>query len=236
MSKLKEYDYFSGGLPAGIIFFMSTEELRNLVTNYKKEKGRPNNVAEVSFIALIAYFESFCKNHFASILNICPELIDCLKKTGQDIKVDSTAVINLGKHIHRKLGFIIAEQYDFGTPQKINSLYQAILKMTPFSKDDRKKYERILNDRNLLVHHGGIYTMRYSEQRFAKKVIGDYVYWHSLSVDNKMFFDTVDFLEKLVDKIAKTTVDKLFSFVQSENIVLTKTQKDALGFSGVTHP
>jgi hypothetical protein len=46
----------------------------------------------------------------------------------------------------------------------VNKLYGHILKITPFSKDNRSKFATILRDRNLLVHHGGTYTSAYVKQ------------------------------------------------------------------------
>jgi hypothetical protein len=62
------------------------------------------------------------------------------------------------------LGFLLAEKYDFGTPKRINALFNALLKITPFGREDAKRYAALLRDRNLLVHHGGVYTLAYLEQ------------------------------------------------------------------------
>jgi hypothetical protein len=71
----------------------------------------------------------------------------------------------------------VAERYDFETPQSINSLYQHLLQITPFSTQERKRYEQILNDRNLLVHHGDISTMKYTKQ---SRSAGDRVHYDSI--------------------------------------------------------
>ncbi len=131
-------DVFAGGVCAAVIYMNDSKELRELVSRSTKAGGMLNTIAEVSFIGLIAYFEAFCKNHFASLLNICPLLIWRLKKAGQDINIEATSFLNFGENTQYKLGFLISERYDFGTPQKINTLYQTILKVNPFSKDEEK--------------------------------------------------------------------------------------------------
>ena len=68
-------DYFSGGVPAGVIFMLDIEKLRNIADTLEEKEGHLSTITEVCFIGLVAYFEAFCKNHFASLLNICPELI-----------------------------------------------------------------------------------------------------------------------------------------------------------------
>lgn len=221
-------DFFASGVPAGIIYMSDSEELRKLVSMSTVPEGRLNTLAEVSFIGLIAYFEAFCKNHFASLLNICPALILNLKKAGHDVKIGATSLLYFTEDIQHKLGFLISERYDFGAPQKINSLYQTILKVSPFSKDEEKRYDRALNDRNLLVHHGGIFTICYSEQNFAEKSIGEIAHWRSLMIGKKEFLAVADFLDEIVHKTATSTQNALVTFVKSESIELTKPQKEAL--------
>ena len=221
-------DVFAGGVPAGVIYMDDSKELRELVSKSTKAEGWLNTIAEVSFIGLIAYFEAFCKNHFASLLNICPSLIWRLKKAGHNVNIEATSFLNFRENTQYKLGFLISERYDFGTPQKINTLYQAILKVNPFSKDEEKRYARILNDRNLLVHHGGIFTTRYSEQNFTEKSIGELAHWSSLIIGKKDFLAVAEFLEKIVRKTATATQKALIDFVKSESIELTKGQKEAL--------
>ncbi len=222
-------DLFSAGVPAGLIYMFDSEELRELVSKSAEDEGQRNTIAELSFIGIIAYFEAFCKNHFASILNICPELIRQLKKTGKDIKIDATSLLNIKENSQYKLGFLLSERYDFGTSHKINSYYQSILKVNPFSKDEEKRHNRILRDRNLLVHHGGIFTTRYSsEQSFINKSFGEKAHFASLIIGKKEFFATADFLEKIVRKTTTATKKKIFHFVESETTKLTDSQKKAL--------
>lgn len=159
-------DYFAGGVPSRMIFEGSSYELRKLVSNTNKQEGFLDIISEVSFIGIVSYFEAFFKNHFASIINICPELIHQLKKSGHDVFVDPTDILNAKSEFYRKLGFYISEKYDFGTAQKVNALFVSILNISPFSKKEKIKYDSILCDRNLLVHHGGIYTSSYSKQKF----------------------------------------------------------------------
>lgn len=62
---------------------------------------------------------------------------------------------------HCKLGFLIAEKHDFGTWKKINALFNAVLGISRFSKEEGKYFEALPRVRNLLVHHGGVLTTAY---------------------------------------------------------------------------
>lgn len=227
-SDISTLDYFTGGVPAGILFLGNIKDLGEVVENSKAEEGRLNTVAEVCFIGLIAYFESFCKSHFASLINICPQLLSNLKSSGQDIKIDSTDLFKVGEHPEHKIGFLISENYDFGTSKKINALFNAILKINPFSKNNARRFDRILNDRNLIVHHGGIYTVRYSEQIFTEKHIGKRVHMDSLVIGKKYFFEQSAFLEQIAIKTIKASQSALTDFMNSEGIQQTESQKEAI--------
>jgi hypothetical protein len=66
--------------------------------------------------------------------------------------------------LRTQIGFLVTERMDMGTADQVNKLYGHILRITPFSKDDRGRFAAILRDRNLLVHHGGTYTSAYIKQ------------------------------------------------------------------------
>ena len=72
-------DYFTGGVPAAMVFNLDLLSLQEIMRRYEESPARRTriraSIAELSFMALTCYFEAFCKNHFASILNICPNLV-----------------------------------------------------------------------------------------------------------------------------------------------------------------
>jgi hypothetical protein len=156
-------DYFSGGVPTGEFFRMTLEDLSSFIDRSSEERGI-SRLNEVCFIGLISYFEGFCKDHFASILNIEPTLLGNLAKRGHDVKIDPSDLLVFGNEWADRLGFLVAQKYDFGTAHKINGLYDSLLKAAPFSKDDACLYDDVLRDRNLLVHQGGTYTLSYLRQ------------------------------------------------------------------------
>ena len=60
-SDILTLDYFTGGIPAGMLFLGNIDNLKGLVDDSEIEEGHLNTSAEVCFIGLISYFESFCK-------------------------------------------------------------------------------------------------------------------------------------------------------------------------------
>ena len=127
-------DFFSGGVPTGANFGLSLEIIRAI--SRMGDNHITDHFQVLCLIGLLSYFEAFCKDHFASLINIEPSLIECLRRNGQETHIDAKYVSLFGANIDRTIGFILAEKYDFGTAQKINSLYMALIRISPFSKDE----------------------------------------------------------------------------------------------------
>ena len=163
-------DYFSGGVPADAVFWSVLEDIRKISAQFANPERGIQRLQEICFVGSISYFEAFCKDHFASLINIEPSLVERLREAGQDVTIDASAVALYGTGVVSRLGFLVAEKYDFGTAKKINALYSALLKVSPFSTDEAHAYSRLLGDRNLFVHHGGTYTLSYvmTNREFSK--------------------------------------------------------------------
>jgi hypothetical protein len=121
-------DYFSGAVPTSEFFPMTLDDLSEIVSAATDRAGS-NRLTEGCFISLVSYFEAFCKDHFASILNIEPRLLENLKRQGQDITIDPSHLLSFDQEWSCRLGFLIAEKYDLGTARKTNALYGALLKI-----------------------------------------------------------------------------------------------------------
>jgi len=205
---------------------MTLEDLAMIVDESSK---RPSRVNEVCYIGLIAYFEAFCKDHFASVLNIEPTLLGALRQQGQDIQIDPTRLIELQEEWPYRLGFLVAEKFDFGTPQKVNALYGALLKVSPFSKDEATFYEKMLNDRNLLVHHGGTHTFTYLRQaKLGTDGAGYRPYFSSLPVTAEYFEKRRVFVEGIAKKTLKTTHAALKHYSTELGVQYTPEREKAM--------
>ena len=205
-------DYFSGGVPTGEFFRMTLDDLTKTINRSARGMNRVN---EVCFIGLVSYFEAFCKDHFASILNIEPTLLVPLRDNGQDTQIDPARLLEFQEQWDIKLGFLVAEKFDFGTAQKINALYGSLLKITPFSKDEANYYEGILRDRNLLVHHGGTFTLTYATQtKFLLKSHAARPFLDSLVISPDYFDERLEFIKGIARKTLKATHSALHAHIE----------------------
>lgn len=104
-------------------------------------------------IALACYLEAYSVNQFASIINLCSKIIDNFINHRPDITVKIKDIVLFDCDISSKIGFIVAEQFNFGTTKLINSLYKDLLLIIPFSKND------IINIMNYLTNAIYLYIM-----------------------------------------------------------------------------
>ena len=229
---LDALDFFVGGVPAQIIYGIESRNLAKLVRSSQRryDENARDSLLEVCFIGLAAYFEAFCKNQFAAMVNICPQALNnfTLRRDNSTIKLPH--LVSIVGDINHRLGALLAEEYDFGSARTINSLYFDLLGITPFSKDEEEQYAEFLSDRNLLVHHGGIYTIKYHGQRFRTQPISGLVHWHSLVVTSDDFKKWRGFLNALVDKITDNGFRALTNLIKSEGIQLKRVNKKALKY------
>src|SRR5436309_1028437 len=114
-------EYSSGGVPTGESFRGRLEDLREISEADTRESGRLNSLQELCFVGLLSYFEAFCKDHFAHLINLEPSLIASLRAGGQDVSIDAAHVAAYGPDSSARLGFILASRFDFGSPRKINA-------------------------------------------------------------------------------------------------------------------
>jgi hypothetical protein len=220
-------DFFAGAVPPLAILDVEIFNLR--FVSDKMEGGVRNPAPEVCLIALVAYFEGFCKNHFAALLNICPRLLRDFHARGRPVEVNACHLLDLDGSILEKIGFLIADRFDFGTAQTINALYLDLLKVTPFSKNEAKRFGEILDDRNALVHHGGIVGLRYPRERFIRRETGrNRLFLDSLDVTKDQFETAADFLFGVARKTAAATKSALITYVSDNQIQLFSSAGKAL--------
>jgi hypothetical protein len=223
-------DYFSGGVPAGITLCGQLQDLRGLVAAIEDIESVPNPLLEVCFIGAVAYFEAFFKDHLAASINICPALLQGLRQKQLNISIDAADVVSLQRNAIAKIGFLLAENFDFGTPKKINVFYSAAFPVTPFGNADRLKYEQVLNERNLIVHHGGVYTLQYCRQKFANRDLTNQAFYNSLLITKTRLVEVLDFIDDVAAKTCGATAKKLKEFANRSRLTLSPEQLKALGY------
>jgi len=133
--------FFPAGVPAGTIFEMNLDEIETILDD-PKDKYR-GITPELCYIGLVSYFEAFSKDHAASLVNLVPALIENLRNANYDVKVEALKALELGAMFPQRIGSMIMENYDFGSAKRINAIYNTLIKITPFSKDEIKRYDEI---------------------------------------------------------------------------------------------
>jgi hypothetical protein len=208
-------EYSAGGVPTGEFFRGLLEDLRAIATADSQQPGGINRLQELCFVGLLSYFEAFCKDHFAYLLNLEPSLIAQLKAAGQPVDIDATHVAAYGDETGARLGFILASRYDFGTARKINALFGAALRVTPFSVDEARRFDSLLRDRHLLVHHGGVYTLEYLIQEREVERAAAGAFCDSRVVGKNDVVDALSFIETIARKLLRASYDALRSYLST---------------------
>jgi hypothetical protein len=224
-------EFFSGGVPSLHYFISEVDDLKELVDTSTVETGIDLK-AELCVIGLAAYFEAFCKDEFAAVINICPETLEAFTAK-RECMVNARNLLHIISAPRYRLGFLISEEYDFGSAKNINGLFQDLLNITPFSNREASRYAEFLNDRNLLVHHGGVYTFRYAGQKFAARDIGARVHSNSLVVHKTDVHQWADFLASVARKMGNAVSAALSKFVASQGVKCGVEQQKAIRALGV---
>ncbi|MDF8359003.1 hypothetical protein [Ensifer adhaerens] len=228
--ELNPLDFFSGGVPTGSMFQLTLNDIARINETSARKSGI-DRLRELCFVGALSYFEAFCKDHAASIVSIAPGLIDRLRAGGHDTSIDALKAIELGSYLPAKVGFLVMETVDFGGARKINGVYQTLLKVSPFSKDDARKYEAMLRDRNLIVHHGSVFTTRYLEQtKSGERSNVEDAFMNSLIIDSDRVVEEIGFLSRVASKLVLSTYSALSSHLRESQCSLDQARESALEF------
>lgn len=221
-------EYSSGGVPTGEAFRGRLEDLREISSGDIKAPGHLNSLQELCFVGLLSYFEAFCKDHFAQLVNLEPSLIASLRAGGQDVAIDAAHVAAYGGDCSARLGFMLASRYDFGTPKKVNALFRALLGITPFNVKEVRRLEALLRDRHLLVHHGGVFTLEYVAQaRRADASTAD-AFYNSRVIGITEVADTIEFIEGIARKLLRASHEALLRHLTETGIEYSGERAKAL--------
>ena len=129
-----------------------------------------------------------------------------------------------------KIGFVVSEKFNFGVAQNINNLYKDLLLITPFSGKEKDFFDKIVYDRNLLVHHGGIYTSDYAKGQIKHQEDRDKVFFDALDIKIDDFFKSIFFLADMSQKIISSSHHALKNVISAKKIKMDRIRKKALWF------
>jgi len=204
----KTYDFFTGKIAPFLLFEMEYHSLFYVVENHKNDRFYPeiNPASQVASIGLLAYFEAFCKHQFAAIVNLFPSLIAEFSCKRGEPKIEFSTIVSFKGEFEKNIGFALAENYDFGTSKAINGLFKDLLLVTPFNMKEQKVFDEIVFCRNLLVHHGGFYTLQYLKKNSISEELKKSVFKDAIKIDTAKYHEISDFLFEMAIKIARQTV------------------------------
>ncbi len=225
--------HFHGACPPFAIFGQQIAAVTKIVDTYEDEFTDDdavilNPAADLAVIGLVAYFEAFCKHQFAALLNIHPPILIPFSDKRPQASVLMSDLASMRVDSPPMLGFIIAERLDFGSGKLINGLFTDLLGVTPFSKSEVKRMDELLNDRHLLVHHGGIYTLKYARERGLEKTARGGVFFDSVGFSQETYLSWKGFFVKCAKKLVTVTVLALGKYAQDHGTALTYPADDAL--------
>jgi hypothetical protein len=220
-------DFFAGGVPTPRYFQMTLEDIDGIAHTCPASDGI-NRQLELCYVGLHCYFEAFLKEHFASILNIMPELLIRLREHSIDTSVDAVRVHLFADRLRSRLGFLVAEKLDFGTPRKVNAHFSTLLQITPIGKQDAERLEESLSIRNQIVHHGGTITSRFAEQVLKDSKLMDVAFWESITLTHDMHEETSRLISNLARGVAVSSMKAAKEYATKNSIILSAPRMEAL--------
>jgi hypothetical protein len=229
--KTDPFRFYAGYLPAGEYFRMMAD---NVIELAEEEAAHISTRSNLCFIGLIAYFEAFAKDQLGSVLSLAPVAIDRLKIAGYATDITAREAISLREDIEHQVGFLIAHRLDLGTAKKMNAAFSTAIKVTPFGKDGIAQYNKMLRDRNLIVHHGGTYTTAYIEQAFDEidpKERTAHAYSIKLTVDN--IREAANFLKRIARAIVEASAKALELILVADGAGSDPSRRKAVEFMAI---
>lgn len=226
-------EFFVSGVPPLLSYQTSLQDLDAIAS--RDANGRIDTACEICTIGAVSYFEAFCHHQFAGIINIWPNILKRFAEKRTQFSIPVGDFARLEELRFPQVGSLVSEHCDFGSGKKINSLFQDLVGVTPFKKSEIGKHDSLLNDRNLLVHHGGIYTLNYQKQKFIEEEAFERVFMDSLVVDYNYFKERCSTLEALANKIAKVTKEGFKEILDQSDVALSSSQTKAIGMLCMTN-
>jgi hypothetical protein len=208
-----KHDGFIGGGPPFLTFELQYHLLFDVVESHKADVGSgplqcpTNPAADIALIGLVANFEAFCKHHFAALIAVDPWLVEgfARKRPQATLTLADISLLLNGSVPH--VGSLIADKYEFGSASDVNALFRDLVCATPFSKEDALRFDGILSERHLLVHHAGVYSLRWLRDASADvRSLRTRLFQDRIALCTEDYHKRGDFIFEMAMKVAQTTV------------------------------
>lgn len=205
---LSAIEFFPGGVPPAPLVQMHIEDLMEVVRDQTSQRYA-KEVAALATIGLVAYFEAFSKDLFASMVNIDPSLLEELRKHQFDTTIDSSNLLLLESASIHQFGPLLAEKASMGTPKEINRAFYCALQVTMLNRGDVRFLDHLLLDRHLLVHHGGLITARYHRTLLKRRSVSARLHFDSIVVEGEVFLSHARRLLSIAEQMSNTSATAL---------------------------
>ena len=211
-------EYFIGSYSPFILFEYEFHNLNDIAGFHQQKErlNKSNPALEICMIGIISHFEAFFKHTFAAITNIYPSVLHNFSNRRADISFYLHDILAIKDDFQKSLSFLVTEKQDFGSAKKINSLFQDLIKVTPFTTDECSKFDTIIKNRNLIVHHGGVFTFNYVKSE-TKKIEVEKIFRDRLPIQLDDFLNDNLFLLDIVVKLTLLSVKFLESVITKED-------------------
>jgi hypothetical protein len=226
--------FYPGGEPPLFYFHGRVQEIQRLAADLSIPESDRAGLLRLCLIGLAAHFEAFCKAHFAAVINIHPSVLKGFAKSRQECAITIKELLQVLPNINYRIGSLLSEQSDFkwSSAKTINGLFRDLLGVTPFSKEEAKRFAEFVNDRNLLVHHGGIFTLKYERRRFVETKRQDGISSNVLRVENTDIDKWSKFLVDIAQKLASSSVKAMQA--ETKGLKLENSREIAVNLLTVT--
>jgi hypothetical protein len=201
-------EFYPGGEPPLYYFYGQVQEIQRLAAGPSTSEATSVGIMRLCLIGLASHFEAFCKAHFAAVVNIHPPVLKEFAEKRQDVALRLTEILQVLPDMNHRIGSLLSEQpkFEWGSAKDINGLFCDLLGITTFSKDEAEQFHEFISDRNLLVHHGGIFTLRYERQRLVDTKRPDGTSSRVLKVEKEDIQRWSTLLLEVAQKLADSSV------------------------------
>ena len=209
------------------MFKIELENLEQLI----EEAPSPNGLSStpgLCLIGLVAHFEAYFKHVFGAVGNIHPPTLDRFASKRTQVDVGLKDIRRLKGPVEYQLGFLVSDEYSFGDAKSINSLFRDLIGITPFSKDEKRRYDKILAERNLLVHNGGVLTAQSVAQDMIRHTRQKRSFFDSVVIEPEHVLDDFRFADEIARKTTDATHSALKEIIEDGDDDLFPAQSKAL--------
>jgi hypothetical protein len=194
-------EYFEGGVPPFDNFetgcYACRAAQKDPIIGKEDDEVFYDGSPSIALVGLLAHSEGFFRQMFSAVGNVCPKRLEAFAAKRSDLSIPLESMLCCRDTLSYRLGSLVSESLDFGSPRKINALFMDLLGLSPFSKANADSYNKLLSTRNQIVHHGGIVTTKFLRHRPDLAFSNKDLHWNSIEVTPGEVEDSISWMIEL---------------------------------------